>query len=166
MKPAIVVIFVSLLSPAVTQSDPYVLKRNEGEVLTDRQHRINIVKVSPKTGSKSLAMGTQELPTGSRILVHKHERTEEILYISEGHGTLLLEGEPIKVEPDSTVWIPPGTWHGIEADTENMHLIWVVTPPGLDEFMRGISWPIGAQSKELTAGEIRALEKKHDSVTR
>ena len=147
------------------QSEPYVLKKDEGEILTDRQGRTNIVKVSPESGSRFLAMGTQRLPAGTRIMVHKHDKTEEILYVNEGSGTLLLDERRLNVEADTTIWIPPGTWHGVETAEDHMHILWFVTPPGLDDFIRGISWHPGEQPKRLTIEEIRELEKKHDSVT-
>ena len=91
---------ISAQSTQEMQSEPYVLKKDEGEIITDRQGRTNIVKVSPKTGSRFLAMGNQRLPAVSRIMVHKHDNTEEILYVNEGSGTLLLDDRRINVEAD------------------------------------------------------------------
>lgn len=147
-------------------SAPYALKRDEGEILYDRRGRTNIIKVSPRTGSESFAMGTQDMPPGTGILVHKHDRTEEILYVNEGSGTLLLGDERIQVEADTTVWIPPGTWHGIENPKGHMHVLWFVAPPGLDGFFRGIGWPPGEKPKALSPDEIDQIGKQHDSVTR
>ena len=144
----------------------YALAKDEGEVLLDRKGRTNIIKISPLTGSENLAMGTQSLPAGSGILVHKHDHTEELLYVTDGTGTALLGEEFLEVTADTKIWVPPGTWHGIENPDSDMHVIWVVTPPGLDGFMRGISWPIGAEPKQLTIEQIREIEAQHDSVTR
>jgi len=147
-------------------SAPYTLAMNDGEVLLDRKGRTNIVKISPLSGATNLAMGTQYLPAGSGILVHKHDHTEELLYVADGTGTALLDEEFVEVTGGTTIWVPPGTWHGIENPDSDMHVIWVVTPPGLDEFMRGISWPVGGQPKMLTNEQIKEIETRYDSVTR
>ena len=147
-------------------SEPYVLKRDEGEVLSDNKGRTTIIKVSPETGSQLLAMGTQEMPPGSGILVHKHDHTEEILYITEGSGTLILGDERLHVDANTTIWVPPGTWHGIENPESHMHILWFVTPPGLDGFFRGMFWPPGEELKQLSPEEISEIERQHDSVAR
>lgn len=147
-------------------SEPYILAREEGEVLLDSKGRTTIVKVSPKTGSRLLAMGTQDMPPGSGINVHKHDHTEEILYISEGTGTVILGDDQIQVEKDTTIWVPPGTWHGVENPDDHIHVLWFVTPPGLDEFFRGMFWHPGEQPKQLTADEIAEIEELHDSKVR
>ena len=78
-------------------SEAYVLARDEGEALTDAQGRMTIIKVSPETGANLLAMGTQDMPPGSSVLVHRHDHTEEILYVDQGSGTLILGDERIRV---------------------------------------------------------------------
>ena len=147
-------------------STPYILRRGEGEVLVDSQGRTTIIKVSPESGSRLLAMGTTDMPPGSNIIVHKHDRTEEILYLTEGTGTLILGDEKFQVEKDTTIWIPPGTWHGVENPDDHVHVLWFVTPPGLDGFFRGIAWPSGEEPKNLTAKELAELEQMHDSKAR
>ena len=147
-------------------SEPYVLKRDEGEVLSDHKGRTTIIKVSPETGSQLLAMGTQEMPPGSEILVHKHDHTEEILYVIEGSGTLILGDERLNVEANTTIWVPPGTWHGVENLESHMHILWFVTPPGLDGFFRGMFWHPGEEPKQLSPEEISEIERQHDSVAR
>jgi len=151
--------------PVAASSDRpgYVLARDEGEVLVDAKGRTTIIKVSPETGSRHLAMGSQDMPPGTGIRIHKHDRTEEILYVTSGAGTVVLGDERIAVEGDTTVWVPPGAWHGVENPDEHMHLLWIVTPPGLDEFFRGLFWGPGEVQKTLTPAEIAEIEELHDS---
>lgn len=42
---------------------------------------------------------------------HKHEHTEELLYIVEGEGKTWIEGDVFDVEPGDTVFYPPGERH-------------------------------------------------------
>lgn len=145
---------------------PYLLSRNEGEVLVDSRGRTTIVKVSPGTGSVALAMGTQDMPPGSGIIVHKHDRTEEILYVTEGSGSVVVGDETFHVGKDTTIWIPPGTWHGVQNPRDHMHILWFVTPPGLEGFFRGMFWTPGSEEKHLTTEEIREIERQHDSIAK
>ena len=153
-------------APNSSTTEAYVLARNEGEVLTGARERTTIIKVSPETGANLLAMGTLDMPPGSNINVHRHDHTEEVLYVEQGSGTLILGDERIQVNDGVTVWVPPGTWHGVENPDSAMRVLWFVTPPGLDGFFRGIFWHPGEQAKQLTAEELAEIERKHDSVAR
>ena len=44
---------------------------------------------------------------------HRHDG-EEIFFILEGEGSVLIEDEKFKVSPMTAVFIPPGYLHGIE----------------------------------------------------
>ncbi len=149
-----------------SDSKPYVLSENEGETLLDSQGRTNIIKVSPRTGARNLAMGTQDLPPGTKINVHRHDRTEEILYLAKGAGVLILGEERIEVEAGSTVWVPPGAWHGVENPSSDMRVLWFVTPPGLDSAFRAMFWGPGEEPKQLTPGELEEIGRRHDNVNK
>jgi mannose-6-phosphate isomerase-like protein (cupin superfamily) len=92
------------------QSDgarPYVLGWNGGELLTDSQGRTTSITVSPETtGSTDLSFWTTEIPPDSNILVHRHDRTEEILFVHRGTGTLLLGDEQLEVREGATIYVP------------------------------------------------------------
>lgn len=62
-------------------SKPYVLKKNEGETLIDDIGRTLIIKASPETGLAHITMGTEHHPIGAGTLIHKHDHTEEILFV-------------------------------------------------------------------------------------
>ena len=129
--------------------DGCVLAAGEGEVL----HRPNgkvIVKVDPKTGSSRLAMGTQQLKAGAGILVHKHEQADEVLYIEKGSATAILGDRRAQVAPGTTIYIPRGVWHGVESAGQEIQLLWIVSPPGLEGFFREIGANPGAPLKRLS----------------
>ena len=146
-------------------TDAYVLGWNGGELLTDSQGRTTSITVSPEMGSTDLSFWTTEIPSGSNIVVHRHDLTEEILFVHKGSGTLLLGDEEIEVEEGSTIYVPRGTYHGLENESGNDIVIaFVATPPDLIQFIRGISWPIDGEPKRLTDAEIEALADRYDSV--
>ena len=60
------------------------------------------------------------LEPGQAPPLHKHDDTEQIFYIQEGEGTLLI-GEPharYPIGPGDVVRIPASTLHSIQADGE------------------------------------------------
>ncbi len=146
------------------QATPYVLHWHEGELLSDSQGRTTNITVSPATGSTDLSFWTTEIPPGSDILVHRHDRTEEILFVHKGSGTVLVGDERIKVQEGSTIYVPRGTYHGLENDSdEDIVIAFVATPPELIDFIRAISWPAGDQPRLLTNEELKAIEERYDS---
>ena len=52
--------------------------------------------------------------------LHKHDDTEQIFYVLEGHGTLTIgeEGKQFPVAPGDVVRVPVGEWHSIHAESQ------------------------------------------------
>jgi mannose-6-phosphate isomerase-like protein (cupin superfamily) len=51
------------------------------------------------------------LPVGGSTTPHHHRKTEEIYYITEGHGTMRIDNEVATVGPGDAIAIPPGASH-------------------------------------------------------
>lgn len=147
-------------------SEPYAVSFQEGEILLDGQGRTSSIAVSPQTGSTDLAFWTTELPAGSDIILHRHDRTEEILFIHKGSGTLIVGDESVSVEEGATIYVPPGTYHGMEPQENDLTIVFVATPPELANFFRALGWHEGEEPKVLTLEEIRLLEQRYDSIAR
>ena len=146
--------------------EPYTLGMNEGEVLLDGQGRTTSITVGPDTGATDLAFWTTELPAGSDIIVHRHDRTEEILFIYRGFGTLIVGNDRVPVSEGTTIYVPPGTYHGMEPQETDMTIVFVATPPDLANFFRALGWHEGEEPKVLTPEEIQFLEQRYDSIAR
>ena len=146
--------------------DGYVLGIDEGEILENSRGRTTIIKVSPETGARDLAWMSSDMPPGSNILVHRHDRAEEILFVHKGSGTVILGDERLEVEEGSTIFVPPGTWHGMDNPDDHVHIVFVVSPSGLENFFRGMYWHPGEEPKQLTPEQISEIAQKHDSVAR
>lgn len=72
-------------------SQGYVLGPNGGEHLVHFRNPGNIfINVSPAKGSDNLAFGTQQVPVGAGIPIHRHFQMDEAFYILEGSGTFIL----------------------------------------------------------------------------
>src|ERR1700754_1914379 len=95
------------------QPQGYVLGAGGGEHLIHYRDSGNIfIKVDPLKGSGNLAMGTQRLPKGSGIPVHRHFDMDEAFHVLEGSGTVTLNEVPHPCEKGGTIFIPRNTWHG------------------------------------------------------
>lgn len=155
--------------PPVTGGAPaprgYVLGPEEGEVLSRPNGRV-VVKVDPRRGSHGMALGTQDLVPGAGIPMHRHETADEVLVIERGHARAVIEGQRIEVSRGSTVFVPRGTWHAVENTGEPIELMWVVTPPGLEGFFRGVGSPPGEPIKHLSPAEMQEIGRQHGTTFR
>jgi quercetin dioxygenase-like cupin family protein len=138
----------------------FVLGADEGEVIRRKGNTVT-VKVDPKTGSPGMAMGTQSLDPGVGIPVHVHEHEDEVLFVHEGRGLAVLGGQRRDVGKGDTVFIPHGVWHGVESRGEAVELLWVVTPPGLEDFFRETGAPAGSPPRALTPAQLEDVGRKH-----
>jgi len=148
------------------EPEPSIISWNEGEILFDHRGRTNSINVSPVSGSVNLALSTQDMPPGSGIAVHRHDRTEEILFIHAGEATLIIGDEMYEVTAGDTIYVPPGTYHGLENPNSNVRILGIVTPPGLEQAFREMFWHAGEEPKILSGDELEAIGLKFDAVLR
>jgi hypothetical protein len=67
----------------------YVLGASAGERLI-RNGGDLFIKVDPRNGSRALALGTQQVPIGTGIRVHRHATMDEVFYVLSGTGLFVL----------------------------------------------------------------------------
>ena len=138
----------------------YVLGPTEGEHLIRNAGSI-IIKVDPSRGSNSMALGTQQVPIRTGIQVHQHQEADEVLFVLEGTGFGILDDTRMAVEKGSAIYIPKGVWHGVENPDSELLLLWVVAPPGVEEFFREVATAPGAPPKQLTREQLKEIAQKH-----
>jgi quercetin dioxygenase-like cupin family protein len=145
----------------------YVLGAEEGEHLIHFRDGGNIfIKIDPVTGSNNLVLGTQQLPKGSGIPVHRHLHKDEAFYVLEGGGTVTLNDVRHSCERGGTIFIPKNTWHGFSSPDQELVLLWIMVPPGLDGFFRETCSRPGEPGKELTREQINAIAFKYGAEFR
>ena len=140
----------------------YVLNPTEGEHLVHfRDHGNIYIKAGSATGSNNLAFGTQQVMHGAGIPVHRHLEMDEAFYVLEGSGTATLNDVPHTFEKGASIFIPRNTWHGFDNPDQELLLLWIVTPAGLDGFFRETCTPPGVPPKQLTREQIREIARKY-----
>jgi quercetin dioxygenase-like cupin family protein len=71
-----------------------------------------------ETGARGIVFNITEFAPGKVHEVHRHPNCEEALYVLEGAGLHLSEGEPVPQRAGEVVFIEQGEWHGFANDTD------------------------------------------------
>jgi mannose-6-phosphate isomerase-like protein (cupin superfamily) len=143
-----------------------VLGPREGEALRlrppSRSGNVTIKVDRRRVGSPLLAVGHQRLGPGASIPMHLHEHQDEVLFVHAGRGTAVFDGRRVPVRTRSTVFVRRGVWHGVDNTSRaDLHLIWIISPPGLEEMFRDISVRRGGRPEPMTRDEFAALVRRH-----
>ena len=129
----------------------------------DDQGRTNIIKVSPESGAVHLTMGLELHPKGAGTIVHRHDHTEEILFVHRGSGKAIINCDTMNISEGATLFIPPGVWHGIDNPDDSISILFTTTPQGLEKFFRAIGSPPGVPLKKWTEQQMDSIERISDS---
>jgi mannose-6-phosphate isomerase-like protein (cupin superfamily) len=147
----------SRAGPLDVKPMPLILEKNEGEKRVRRPRETPvptgpfIIKVDRQNGgSRKMWLGTEEIPPGGLIRRHKHLDQDEIVLLETGSAHVWLGTEERDVHAEAVVFIPSGTWISLKnTGNENIHLAFVFSDPGFDEFMRCVSVPASVASSAL-----------------
>ncbi len=145
------------------EAQGYVLSATEGEHLIRGGGNI-LIKVDPSRGSNSVALGTQQVPVGGRIPIHRHAQMDEVFFVVEGSGTFILNDARLTVEKGATIFIPKGAWHGFDKGDKEMVLLWAVVPPGLEGMFREIASRPGEPPKQFSLEQLNELGQRYGAT--
>ncbi|MGH9788080.1 MAG: cupin domain-containing protein [Candidatus Acidiferrales bacterium] len=97
-----------------TESAGTGVGRGDSEKVLFPDGRVMYIKVGPKSsGSTDFVLVSEDMPPGTAIPVHRHDRDEEVLFVQRGVVTVTLGEREAAVEAGDTVYIPSGTWIGV-----------------------------------------------------
>ncbi len=139
----------------------YVLRAGEGERLAHFADASEIfIGVGPATGSASFALGTQQVPVGGGIPIHRHLQMDEAFYVWREAEIFSLNDVSYPIKKGATIFIPKNAWHGFTTPEHELLLLWVMTPAGLDGFFRETCNPPGVPPKQLTREQIHEIGRR------
>ncbi len=119
------------------------------------------IKVSKDDGG-AIAMIVQDMSPGTSVPMHLHEREDEIILIQSGTGVAILGDRETPVSAGSVVWVPKGTWHaGRNTGTTTLTWTGIYAPAGFEGYFREISRPPGVETRQRTADEWEALDRRY-----
>jgi quercetin dioxygenase-like cupin family protein len=143
----------------------YAISPREGEHLVLRGGDI-FITADPMKGCKDFALGTQQVPVGVGIPIHRHFEMDEAFYVTEGRGTLILNDVRHPIEKSGSIFIPKNTWHGFENADCELVLLWIVAPPGVETFFREIAARPGAPATQRTKEQLNEIARKYGTEFR
>jgi quercetin dioxygenase-like cupin family protein len=111
-----------------------------------------LLKIGPSlTGSQELFIASEEMPPGTAIPLHRHERHEEALFIHRGQVTVTLGERRMGGEAGTFVYIPAGTWIEVENTGQQTASVVGIFAEGAIEpcFQRLVQRPSPADSVRL-----------------
>lgn len=82
-------------------------------------------------------MGTQSVAPGGYVREHSHPDNEEALFILEGRGRAVVEGQDYPLVAGTVIFLPRGRRHMFINEGEGaLKWVWLIVPNGLEDFFR------------------------------
>jgi mannose-6-phosphate isomerase-like protein (cupin superfamily) len=144
-----------------------VVHEGEGKhiVMGRSKAQMNIKISRADHGIESVSFCTEDIVPGRKIPVHKHLDNDEVIFIQRGAGIITLDEEQIGVQTGSVVFVPRGTWHGLEnSGTETIRMVFQYTPAGFEEYFVENGTPVGESPKARAREEYATTEKKYGMI--
>jgi quercetin dioxygenase-like cupin family protein len=85
-------------------------------------------------------------PPGAQAPLHVHHRDDEGFWILEGDVTFEVGGTTIEAGAGDFAWGPRGVPHRYTAGPEGCRMLFLLTPGGFEELVRGMSEPAGSRT--------------------
>jgi quercetin dioxygenase-like cupin family protein len=145
---------------------PTVFQASEGDRWLLLGSKSLIFKVDPiSTGSNTLVVGTEVMPPGNRIPTHKHLNEDEAVFVHDGVVWIALAGHQYEARSGATVFIPRGTWIGIENRSKaNATIVFIFNKPAFERCLRAMSSRQGKKFTMPAPEEMAAMRRQCDEV--
>lgn len=114
---------------AVSKVDAPVFRSPDGKAT------LRLLLPPPSPGAAYLGRGT--FYPGASVPEHRHESSEELLYILAGRGTMILGEETMEVSPGMGIRIPAGVPHSFRVVGDRpVEVVQVYSPGGPEDRFR------------------------------
>jgi quercetin dioxygenase-like cupin family protein len=91
------------------------------------------------TGFDGLSMGYQTIAPGGRVRQHSHGDQIELQICFRGKGRVMVDGTPHDLAPGTACFLGYDVKHElINEGTDELVMLWVISPPGLEHFFETI----------------------------
>jgi quercetin dioxygenase-like cupin family protein len=146
-----------------------ILEKEQGEKRV-RPARVGVatvpveftLKVTPQnSGSQHLMLGTQTIPPGGTVPKHRHLGQDEVVFLQSGKARICLNGKDYELREGSMIFAPMNTWMVLQnIGKAEIHLIFIYSAPGFEEYMRCTSVPAGETATQLSTDQLRDCAAK------
>ena len=94
------------------------------------------------TGFEALSMGYQTIAPGGRVREHSHGDQVELQICFRGRGRVVVDSASHPLVPGTACLLGYDVKHEIVNEgADDLVMLWVITPPGLEDFFRAIGRP-------------------------
>jgi mannose-6-phosphate isomerase-like protein (cupin superfamily) len=151
---------------ASSRATGLILQAEEGERMRRRWGLPMTIKIDPVNGgSQRLLVGTEDLPPGKSIPVHKHSHCDEVVLVLQGNGIAMLGDQRRSVGAGATVFIPEDEWFGMEnTGSETIRVVFIFSDLGFDKYLRATSVPEGQPVVAFTPSELAEVRNRFKGV--
>ena len=95
-----------------------------------------------RTRFPGLSMGFQTVAPGSRVREHAHDDQIELQICFRGRGRVVVDGVSHDLVPGTACFLGPDVRHEVwNEGPDELVMLWVVSPPGLERFFQAIGQP-------------------------
>ncbi len=109
------------------------LEKSENPIVTESGECLyEMMGAAESLGSaRKQSLAFSIIPPGKHSASHFHKVSEETLYILEGKGTLIVNGEVIEVEAGDACMLKPGEIHSLYNKSKklDLRLLAITAPP-------------------------------------
>lgn len=112
------------------------------------------------------AMGTQQVLAGVGIPIHRHFEMDETFYVAQGSGSFIMDDVHYAIEKGGSIFIPRQSWHGFENPDCELLLLWIMSPPGVEQFFPEIGTPPDVQAVQRTKDQVNAITRNYGTEFR
>jgi quercetin dioxygenase-like cupin family protein len=114
-----------------------------------------------RTGFAGHSMGFQTIAPGSRVREHSHGDQVELQICFRGKGRVVVDGQTHPLVPGTACFLGYDVKHELinESTQDDLVMLWVITPPGLETFFEAIGRP-----RELGAPAPAPFERPTDVI--
>src|SRR5215203_1240866 len=149
------------------KSKGIVVREEEGIHLVTGRRKVPItIKISKeKHGVNGISFCVEDQSPGRKMRIHKHLNNDELIFVHKGEGTLTLDEEAIQVKTGDVVFVPRGTWHGLDnTGKENLLMVFQYSPAGFEEYFIENGTLAGMPAIEKTEEQYSLTEKKYGMI--
>ena len=153
-------------SASVKQPTPTVFQADEGDRWLLLGQKPLIFKVDPiTTGSESLVVGTEVMPPGNKIPLHKHLEEDEVIFVHQGAVQVKLAGREYEAREGATVFIPHGNWIGVEnLSNKPAMILFFFNKPAFEKCLRARSSREGEKFTMPSPDQMAAVQAECHQV--
>lgn len=144
-----------------------LVREAEGTHLVTGRRKVPVtVKISKsQNGVEGISFCVEEQSPGRKMRIHKHLYHDELIFIHKGEGIITLDEEKIEVRTGDVVFVPRGTWHGLDnSGKENLSMVFQYSPAGFEEYFIENGTLNGMPEKIKTEEEYAVTEKKYGMI--